>query len=169
VVATRPRVGDVFTIPVGDSRAGIGQVVATYGKDAYFLAVFERVVAEDDISSVITDVLSDTAVQFLALSLDAKFHIGHWPIVGHAPVRTNVPLPAYKEAVTTADHIDVVDYSGTRRRRATKEEAALLPNRKVVAPVRLERALRASLGLEPWLEAFDDLRPHGITSREAFS
>ncbi|MBM6403489.1 hypothetical protein JQN72_04430 [Phycicoccus sp. CSK15P-2] len=168
MVAKRPQVGDVFTIPTGDGRAGIGQVVATYGKDAYFLAVFERVVPEGDSSSAATEALSGV-VRFLALSLDAKFHAGHWPIVTQAPVRADLPLPAYKEAVTTADHIDVVDYSGTRRRRASRDEAALLSNRKVVAPVRLERALRASLGLEPWLEAFDDLRPHGITTREAFA
>jgi hypothetical protein len=30
--------------------------------------------------------------------------------------------------------------------------------RKVVAPARLEKALRAALGLEPWLEWFDELR-----------
>jgi len=62
-----------------------------------------------------------------------------------------------------------VDYSGTRRRRATKAEATSLPYRRIVAPVRLERALKASLGLEQWLEAYEELRPHGITSREAFS
>lgn len=168
MVAKRPRVGDVFTIPTGDGRAGVGQVVASYGKDAFFLVVFEPVVSISDLPASMLDVLAGP-VQLLALSLDAKFYAGHWHIVDRAPVREDLPLPAYKEAVASADHIDVVDYSGSRRRRANKEEAASLPNRKIVAPVRLERALRASLGLEPWLEAFDDLRPHGLTSREAFA
>lgn len=161
-------VGDVFTIPVGDGRAGIGQAVALYGNDAYFLAVFD-VVSDGSNPSLDTDVVADATVRFLALTLDAKIHAGHWRIIGRAPVRAGLPMPAYKEAVGTADHFDVVDYSGTKRRRATDAEVGLLPNRKIVAPVRLERALRASLGLEPWLEAFDDLRIDGITSSQAFS
>ena len=28
-----PKPGDVFVVPTGDGRAGVGQVVATYGKD----------------------------------------------------------------------------------------------------------------------------------------
>lgn len=168
MVAVRPSVGDVFTIPCGDGRVGVGQVVARYGKDAYFLAVFESVVLAADPSERVSEVLAGP-VQLLALSLDAKFHAGDWKIIGRAPVREEMPLPAYKEAVTSGDHVDVVDYTGSRRRRATKEEVDRLPNRKVVAPVRLERALRAGLGLEPWLDAFNELRPRGLTSREAFS
>jgi hypothetical protein len=38
----------------------------------------------------------------------------------------------------------------------------MLPNRKVVEPVRLEWALSASLGLEPWLPVFDELTPDRI-------
>jgi hypothetical protein len=40
----------------------------------------------------------------------------------------------------------------------------LLPNRKVVAPVRLEKALRAKHGLEPWQEAYTDLAPDETTT-----
>jgi hypothetical protein len=143
-------------------------VVARYGKDAFFLAVFAPVIFESDVPARLQEVLRGP-LRFLALSLDAKFYVGHWQIVERAPVRVGLPLPAYKESLRSAEHVDVVDYSGSRRRRATREEAALLPYRKVVAPVRLERAVRASLGLEPWLEAFDELTPHGITSEEAFA
>ena len=31
----RPTVGDVFSVPTGDDRVGVGQVVATYGEHAY--------------------------------------------------------------------------------------------------------------------------------------
>ncbi|KGN35044.1 hypothetical protein N802_02075 [Knoellia sinensis KCTC 19936] len=129
--------------------------------------VYDDVIADEDVPSRLSDVLA-TPVRLLALSLDAKLHAGHWQTVGQAPIRDDLPLPAYKEAVTSGDHVDVVDYTGLRRRRASKDEVESLPFRKVVAPVRLERALRASLGLEPWLAAFDDLKPHGLTSKGAF-
>lgn len=166
-VTVKLRDGDVFSIPLGDGRAGLGQIVGHYGESAYFFAIFDSVVPEQEIPIKFQDLLAGP-VKFLALSMDAKLHVGDWRVVAQAPIRADIPLPAYKEAVTTHDHIDVVDHSGTRRRRATKAEATSLPNRSIVAPVRLERALKASLGLEQWLEAYEELRPHGITSREAF-
>lgn len=45
-----------------------------------------------------------------------------------------------------------MDYSGERR-PAIGAEAELLPNRKVVVPVRMEKALPAKHGLAPWSEA----------------
>lgn len=148
--------GDVFVVPTGDGRAGVGQVVGRYGKDAYFLAIFETVLPQAEAAGRATEALSGP-VRLLALSLDAKVHAGHWPVVGRAPVSQSVPLPAYKEAVGGPMQYDVVDHSGLRRRPATVAEVEKLPNRKVVAPVRLERALRGLLGLEPWLSAFDEL------------
>jgi hypothetical protein len=155
-------------VPTGDDRAGVGQVVATYGKDAYFFAIFDRVLPLSEASGQAVNALS-APLLFLALSLDAKIHAGHWTVVGRAPVAPSIPLPAYKEAVGSAGNVEVVDYSGTQRRPATRIEASALPNRKIVAPVRLEKALRASLGLEPWLEAFDELRIQGqVTTADLF-
>ncbi len=53
----------------------------------------------------------------------------------------------------------VVDYTGMRRRRATDVEVERLPFRTVVAPIRVEKALRALNGTEAWDEAYDELRP----------
>lgn len=168
--ATGPTVGTVFTIPTGDGRVVVGQVVATYGSEVLFLAVFGHVFADadadaDGLRPKLADVLAGDA-RFLALSFDAKLHAGHWTYVGNSPVRSDFPLPAYKEAVTT--HVDVVDYSGLQRRRATREAAERLPNRTIVSPVRLVKALRASLGLEPWLDAYDALRPPQTTTQDIF-
>ena len=156
-----PKLGDVFVVPTGDGRAGVGQVVATYGKDAYFFAIFDFVLPLDEVAERAVEGLS-APVLFLALSMDAKLYAGHWTVVAQAPVNPAIPLPAYKEAVDLATNIEVVDFSGERRRPATAAEAASLPNRKIVAPVRLERALRAALGLEPWLEPFDELRVENV-------
>lgn len=154
---TSLNVGDVFTVPLGDRGAGVGQVVGTYGKSAFFFAIFETVLPvdrddQDAVAAVAAPVL------FVALSMDAKIHAGHWHILGFAPVAKDVPLPVYKEAVASPPRFDVVDYSGTRRRHASATEAQMLPYRKVVAPVRLEKALRAWLGMEPWLDVYDELR-----------
>ncbi len=162
----KPNLGDVFLVPTGDGRAGVGQVVGTYGNDAYYLAIFDLVLPLDQAVTRATEALS-APVLFLALSLDAKFHAGHWSVVTQAAVDPAIPLPAYKEAVGSPELVDVVDHTGGRRRRATPSEAATLPNRKVIAPVRLERALRASLGIEPWLEAFDELKVDSLTPSTA--
>jgi len=168
MVISRLAVGDVFIVPVGDGRVGVGQIVGTYGKDAYYFAIFDTVLPLDEAGDRLSEALA-CPVLFLALSMDAKLHVGHWTVVGRAPVAADMPLPAYKEAVGVPSHVEVVDYSGTRRRPATPIEAEALPNRKVVAPVRLEKALRASLGLEPWLDIFEDLRAEGrVTTADIF-
>lgn len=111
-----PQIGDVFMIPTGDGRVGIGQVVARYGKDGLYLAVFGSVVAAAEVLTRLPATMS-TPIQFLALSLEARFHAGHWPIVARLPVPADVPLPAYKETVESAGRVvvEVVDYSGARR------------------------------------------------------
>lgn len=80
---------------------------------------------------------------------------------------TSIRLPAYKEAVGTPDRIVVVDYPGERRGAATPSEAVALPYREVVAPVILEDALRAALGLEPWLDEFDGLRAENVVPADS--
>ena len=149
-------VGDVFRLPIDADRAGVGQVVATYLKNAYYLALFDvcMPVAELDVDEAIT-----RPVIFMALTFDAKFAAGHWTIVGNRPVRADMPLPAVKEMVGEPDRVDVVDHTGSRRRAATDYERDVLPYRSIVAPVRLEKALRARNNLEPWVDAYDELVP----------
>ena len=105
-----------------------------------------------------------TQIAFLALSTDGKIAVGHWEVVGNQPVRDGIPFPAFKEMVGGPERVDVVDYSGKRRRLARGAEAEWLPNRKIVAPVRLEKALRAKYGLEPWSDAYAALEPSEIAT-----
>lgn len=155
------KLGDVFTVPIDDSRAGVGQIVATDPPSEYYFAIFDAVVPAG--STDIDDALTQR-VLFLQLSLDAKLYHRHWTVVAHRPVAADMPLPAFKEYYGTPDRVDVVDYSGRLRRPATEAETELLPYRKTVAPVRLEKALRAKHGLEPWHEAYADLAPDEATT-----
>ena len=153
--------GDVFSIPIDDSRVGVGQVVAAYTevgmRDAYYLAIFDSI-APDPASIDVVQALQARVI-FLALSFDAKLHAGHWSLVGNRPVAEDMPLPAWREVFTTEGRVDVVDYSGRRRRLAQDSEAELLQDITFVAPARLEKALRAKLGLEPWQERYTELAP----------
>jgi hypothetical protein len=165
VSRTELRVGDVFSVPLDERRFGLGQVVALYGEDAYFFALFEPAFARSEPLDL--EQALQSSVAFLGLSLDARIAAGQWTILGHHPVPNDVPLPAFKEMVGGPERVDVVDFSGNRRRPASREEAAWLPNRKIVAPVRLERALKAKHGLEPWKEEYGSLEPSpvGTTAR----
>ena len=156
---SRVNVGDVFLVPTADGRAGVGQVVARYGRDAYFYAIFDRVLRLEDAAAEAEGALSTPAV-LVALSLDSRIRGGQWKVVGNAKVSPHIPLPAFKEAVGSADSIEVVDYSGERRRKASAAEEEALPFRKIVAPIRLERAFLARIGEQPWVSAFDELKAH---------
>lgn len=164
----RIKIGDVFTLPVDDQRVGCGQVVATYLNDGYYFAIFDKIYDRASLPAA-ADVVTGR-VALLALSLDAKLAAGHWEIIGHAAVPVDLPLPAYKEAVATPGQIAVVDYTGQRSRPATAAEAEVLTNRKIIAPVRLEKAFRALHGAEPWHEKYDELLPtDDVTTARLFS
>jgi hypothetical protein len=165
----RIKLGDVFILPTDEGRNGIGQVVALgEHPEYYYLAVFDDVVPEDTpVDRLLAGV--ESPVLFLGLSMAAKFTAGHWTVVGNRPVGSQVRLPAYKVSIGFPPAWEISDHTGTRRRPATDLEAELLPYRKVVSPMYFEVALKAHLGLEPWHEAFDALRPRGgISSSDLF-
>ena len=153
----RLRVGDVFTIPIDDERVGYGQVVHDFGQGHYYFVVFKEAFARDEEPEL--DAVLAGRLALLALSLDALLYHDHWQVVGHRGVNPErLPLPAYKEGVSPGKY-EVVDYTGERRRDAAAAEVDELPFRAVVAPIRVEKALRALHGLEDWNEAYDELRP----------
>jgi hypothetical protein len=158
------RVGDVFTIPVDDNRVGVGQIVAKYGKHGYFFAIFDHIFPRS--AGPDTDAALRTPLAFLTLSLDAKLYNKEWVIIDHRPVADNIPLPAYKESRGVNGEFDVVDYSGQRRREAKDGELDALEYRTTVAPVRLEKALRAKHGIGPWLDAYDRLQPDDLVTTD---
>lgn len=153
----RLELGDVFAIPLDGSRAGIGQVVATYGQGAFYFAIFDLLVHPDAAEASIDEALTADLL-FLAPSLDSRLPVPYLTVIGTRPVRPGLPLPAHRE-VDADNLVQVVDFSGRRRRPATDDEARRLQNRRFVAPLRLARALRATAGMEPWQDSYADLVP----------
>ncbi len=166
MVSTHPKLGDVFVVPIDDDRAGVGQVVGTYLDNCYYFAIFGDTVPSSPAATAVADALQSD-ILLLALSQDAKLHAGHWTVVGEAVVDPRISLPDYKIAVDQGGGIqfEVQDASGRLRRHASDFDITQLPYRKVVAPVRLERALRAAHRLEPWLDHYGELREAGLFAR----
>jgi hypothetical protein len=159
------QIGDVFTLPVADGRVAVGQVVGAY-QAAFFVAVFTPTFAPDEIPSA-ADAVSEP-VALLALTFDARFHSAKWRVVGNTAPPDDIPMPAYQEATGTPATIHAVDWSGRRRRPAREGELTTLPHRQFVAPIRVEKANQARLGLGPWRAEYDDLLPTRPTTKEIF-
>ena len=155
----RIRVGDVFSLPIDESRVGYGQVVSRWGDSGghYYFLIFggaHEVSESPDIDQIVRE-----PPALLALSLDALLVHDHWKVVDHREVvDAAIPWPTYKEGAAPAGAFDVVDHAGQIRRRATTKEIADLPFRKVVAPIRLEKALKSLHGIGPWLDDYGELR-----------
>ncbi|MBU4215321.1 MAG: immunity 26/phosphotriesterase HocA family protein [Actinobacteria bacterium] len=160
----RLELGDVFAVPLDDTRAGIGQVVATYGQGAFYFAIFDLMVHPDDAINRVDEALA-APLLFLAPSLDARLPVPYLTVIGERPVREGLPLPAHRE-VDAENLVHVVDFSGRRRRPATDDEARRLQNRRFIAPLRLARAMRATAGLEPWTDSYAALIPDEELSSE---
>lgn len=149
---TKPMVGDVFLVPLDGERYGIGQIAGDWKGELYVI-IYDKLAARDASPSDV----DGAGLLFAALTLDAKFHHGDWPVIGNR--RDNVgqlPQPWFKVSVAGRAHIEARDRSATRR--ATPTEEANLRRRTVVAPVRLENALRALHGLAEWNPRFEELR-----------
>lgn len=151
--------GDVIRMPLDEGMIGYGQVAAVKGKSAkaFYLAVFNNLYdARDDPD--LRQVVEDRIV-FFAQTLDALLYHDRWQIVGNVGARSGgFPWPAYVVSVAPGKYA-VVDHTGKIRRLATHEEREQLTNEITVAPIRLQKALRAYHGLEPWDEVYDELRP----------
>ncbi len=145
-------VGDVFLIPLDGSRYGIGQLAGEW-KGELYVVVYEKVVS---IGASPADV-DNSPLQFAALTLDAKIYHGDWLIIGNRKDNIeSIPQPWFKVGVEGQTFVEARDRSVIRP--ATAEEATALRLRTVVAPVRLEKALKASHGIGEWQARFDELR-----------
>src|SRR6266571_3133146 len=114
----KPRIGDVFEIPIDESRVAYGQIVAERMK-SHLMVVF-RTACERGANPDLATIVNDDIV-FMAESFDAKIWNGDWPILGNVkPDLSRITLPLYKVSVDRADNLHVESYDGLRRRPATR-------------------------------------------------
>lgn len=145
-------VGDVFLIPVDGERYGIGQLAGDW-KGELYVVVFDKLVSQTASPADI----DGCELVFAALTLDAKLYHGHWPVIGNRVDNlSDLPQPWFKVGVGGETHIESRDRLATRQ--ATEAERAGLQHRTVVAPVRVEKALKALHGIGEWTAEFDELR-----------
>ena len=65
---TKPRVGDVFLVPLDGERYGIGQLAGDW-KGELYVVIYDKLVFGD----ASTTEIDGLGLQFAALTLDAKF------------------------------------------------------------------------------------------------
>lgn len=159
--------GDVFSIPLGDGTAAVGQIVSSY-LASYYIVLFDFVAPENEIPSEISDALQAQPL-FGGLTFDALFRPGRWRVLENRAVDSKRYLPAYKTGSSDLGNCKVEDFNGERSRVASDFDAENIPFRKTSAPIIFERAMKAHLGLEPWHPAFEGVHlGNVITSAELF-
>jgi hypothetical protein len=143
---TKPKVGDIFRIPLSETRAGFGQILADYEKEMLLMVIYSIEASGAEVPPL-QDIVASEPV-FIANSMDAKIWHGDWVIVGNLrPDVARFPLPKYK--VRIGDQMHVESYDGANRRLASESEVHLLSFRKCVSPQVLEDAIQAHWGLFP--------------------
>jgi hypothetical protein len=148
----RVAVGDVFRIPIDDSRFALGQIAGNW-KGELYVVVFEGVVAGDASPADV----EGRNLLFAALTLDAKLHHGHWPIIGRFKSNLDdVPQPMFKVRQEGQPYIESRDRSFTRP--ASSAEANVLRYRTVSSPAVIDNAVKANHGQGEWLLRYEDLR-----------
>lgn len=158
------QVGDVFLIPLGNDQYGVGQVLARYQQtELYYMCAYDELIHGPHQNVSIADCSLDSLL-FLVFTFDAIIADGGWPVIGNTKPPSDVPFPTYK--VIQAGEELVESWDGSVRRRARPGETMNLDNRGGVSPIRLEKALKAHHGLQPWHPAYDKMKLEYIQERQ---
>jgi len=168
MVVANLKPGDVFTIPLGDGRCGLGQAVTASPQDSVYMVVFDAILDDESEPVDLADLVATASIRLAAWAGSVLVEIGRWKVLGNVPAREDFPRPAFKVAIDRPGNYYVEDWDMTRRRPATPEEAVRLPLRHSFSAAAVELALKGDLGLEPWIENFDVMRLSGPTTQEMF-
>ena len=157
------KAGLILAVPIDKDRWGLGLVAAKRQSELLVFmydAVIEGATAPEDLSSR-TPLLGSS-------SLDAKIWHGDWKILGQTEEKFDDFQPIYK--IETIDGWVAESFDMNLRLPIDERTAKKLRFRKCVAPIRLERALKAHFGFGEWKPAHDDLLFVNITeSRKVIS
>ena len=160
-MSNKPKVGDVFLVPLDEKSAAGGQVISIREGEEFYLAVFDQRLDLNETDPMAA--ISGTPV-LLALSFDAKFWHGDWPIIGNrADLTAQYPQPSYK--IKHGGIMSLESRDKNVRRPASSEEIQVLRYRSVASPAIIEDAIRAHFGIGEWNEDNDELlAEYAITS-----
>jgi len=152
-VGPRPKVGDVFTIPIDTNRVAVGQVVDKVHK-AWWVAVYDRAFNAADLIDI--EAALGYRVRLLALTFDARIRHGYWPRIGRHQVDTAaLKWPTFQ--TMTPDGDVVTDHHGDGVRSAGLIDRVRLPRMTFVSPMTLEEGVQALFGARRWETHFNDL------------
>jgi hypothetical protein len=152
-MSQKASVGDVFLIQIDRSRFGLGQIIGDW-KGELYVVIYDAVHTTETVDP--KSVFFEKPL-FAALTLDAKIHHGDWRIIGNVPENLDrLPQPVFKVNRNGQIFLESRDRSVSRPASDSEEKALRL--RTVVAPVRLENALKAHNGVGVWNPRFDELR-----------
>lgn len=145
--------GDVFLIPLDESRVGLGQVADVLPSELCLVAFAGSWPTHS--LPIANDVIAREP-RFATLSFDAKIWNGDWRIIGNTVENlSSIRSPLFKVRVSGCVLIEKHD--GSKSRLASADEAEFLRYRSTVAPIRLENAVKADHGIADWNPAFDKL------------
>lgn len=149
----KAKVGDVFLVPIDQARFGIGQIAGDWQGELYII-IYDAVC---NIGDVDPNIVKSKQPLFAALSLDAKIYNGDWPIIGNIIENLKlIPQPVFK--INQGKRIFLETRDRSISRPASNSEIEMLRLRTIVAPIRLENALKAHNGVGDWIPRYDDLR-----------
>jgi hypothetical protein len=148
------KTGDIFTIPIDDTRIGFGQIINIPNKNNFIIVIYKLASDKDNIPRL--EEIVKEEILFLGYTLDAKLYHKHWLIIdNYIDNISTIPLPYYK--LGTPPDVSIVDFKGDEIRNATQAEFDKLNYQTVVAPVRYENALKAFYKKLEWNDDFERL------------
>jgi len=145
------RSGDVFLIPLDADRLAVGQVVRG-GTLELYVVIYEKIVRSADP----VPELKGEKVLFATLTIARKLLDGDWPVVGSQPGNLDdLPMPWFRLEEAGKTYAQSLDR--TLVRNVDEATSVRLRDRNLVAPARIEQALRARQPWGKWLAHYDEL------------
>jgi hypothetical protein len=143
------KIGDIFSIPIGDGRFGYGLVVEYFSKHLIYCVFYSGLLSREI-------QLAHTNIFLAGITTGVKIENGDWQIVSTETRNlADIRKPNFKVMIEGRMHI--VSFSGQTKRKIEEEEADILSFRSVIAPIRYEKALCAHFGVGEWQQPYDEL------------
>ncbi|WP_306319993.1 MULTISPECIES: Imm26 family immunity protein [unclassified Streptomyces] len=146
--------GDVLTVPVGEGRKAVAQVVEKM-RGMVLLAVFPELYDADAALDVGTLGLDEPI--FLVETMDQRLKKGEWPVIGNREVSPGIRVPVYKVWVEPPGEFRTQDIHGNVGDTITAARAEELKRPTSFTNTAVEEAIRGMHGLAPWYEAFEKM------------